>query len=166
MPTAGLDGLPQRLTLQIPVPQRLSNENIRLTCDMVESRLRYLLGHEMRRRNAVRLQQRLDARAARKAARLDAVGSVRNWKRLPRWREPKRGCREMRCPGWLRQPFREGNLLPFGLGLAGCVRSGHCCCCPVADGWRRGLFEKGCVAHRGSAPAHRRRLTLKGVQHG
>ncbi len=68
--------LPQRFRLEVTVPERLSTENINQTCDLVSARLRYLLGQEYQRRNAVRLQQRLDARAARKAARASALDAA------------------------------------------------------------------------------------------
>jgi biopolymer transport protein ExbB/TolQ len=65
--------LPQRLRLEVAVPQRLTTTSVDQTCQMVSSRLRYLLGLEYQRRSAVRLQARLDATAARKAARLEAA---------------------------------------------------------------------------------------------
>jgi hypothetical protein len=61
------------MVLEVPVPPRLSDENIRQTCDMVSARLRYLLSQEYQRRSAVRLRALLDAKAARKAARLEAA---------------------------------------------------------------------------------------------
>jgi hypothetical protein len=73
MPTTSLEGVPRRLVLEVPVPQRLSDENIRQTCDMVSAHLRYLLGQEFQRRSAVRLRAMLDTRAARKAARLEVT---------------------------------------------------------------------------------------------
>ncbi|GAB5007390.1 hypothetical protein MAHJHV64_37640 [Mycobacterium avium subsp. hominissuis] len=71
MPT--LDGIPRKLTLTVPVPNVLSDAAITGTCHMVEARLRHLLGQELQRRNTARLQQRLDGRAARRKARLDAA---------------------------------------------------------------------------------------------
>ncbi|MDT5137800.1 MAG: hypothetical protein QOD58_2062 [Mycobacterium sp.] len=65
--------LPHRLRLEVAVPGRLSTTNIDQTCQMVSARLRYLLGQEYQRRSAVRLAQRLDARAARRAERLEAA---------------------------------------------------------------------------------------------
>ncbi len=73
MPTTSFEGVPRRLVLEVPVPQRLSDEDLRQTSDMVSSRLRYLLGQEFQRRSAARRQQRLDAIAARKATRLEAA---------------------------------------------------------------------------------------------
>jgi hypothetical protein len=73
MATNGVSALPRRLRLEVAVPVRLSTENINQTCDIVSARLRYLLGQEYQRRNAERLKQRLDARAARKAERLEAA---------------------------------------------------------------------------------------------
>ena len=73
MSTTGLDSLPRRITLQIPVPACLSDASITETCDLVASRLRYLLCCEFQRKSALRLRERQDARAARKAARLDAA---------------------------------------------------------------------------------------------
>jgi hypothetical protein len=65
------------------VPESLSTDSISATCEMVESRLRFLLGQEYQRRNAVRLQLRLDARAVRKAARLESAAQAQSLTRLP-----------------------------------------------------------------------------------
>lgn len=69
----GFAELPRRLTLEVPVPSRLSDAAITQTCDLVSARLRFLLSAEFQRRSAARLQQRLDARADRRKARLDAA---------------------------------------------------------------------------------------------
>ncbi|ORW25168.1 hypothetical protein [Mycobacterium palustre] len=73
MATGENAGVPQRLLLEVPVPQRLSDETITQLCDTVSARLRYLLSCEFQRRSSVRLQVRIDARKAARAARLDAA---------------------------------------------------------------------------------------------
>jgi hypothetical protein len=65
--------LPRLLRLEVSVPERLSTASIDQTCDLVATRLRFLLGQEYQRRSAERLAARLDARAARKAARLESA---------------------------------------------------------------------------------------------
>lgn len=76
MVAAQLADLPQRLMLEVSVPQRLSDESISQTCDMVAARVRFLLAQEFQRRSAIRLRARYDARAARKAARAAALDAA------------------------------------------------------------------------------------------
>ncbi|MGV0081729.1 hypothetical protein ACRUZW_25995 [Mycobacterium colombiense] len=73
MGTAESACLPQRLLLEVSVPQRRSDAAITQTWEMVSARLRYLLSQEYQRRSAARLRETLAARAARKAARLEAA---------------------------------------------------------------------------------------------
>lgn len=73
MPTTELEDLPRRLVLEVPLPERLSDEAITQTCDLVSARLRYLMSQEFQRRGTVRLQQRLQRRADQRRARLDAA---------------------------------------------------------------------------------------------
>lgn len=73
MTTTDLEGLPRRLVLQVPVPERLSDAVITETCDLVAARLRFLLSAEFQRRSAVRLQERLQQRADRRRVRMNAA---------------------------------------------------------------------------------------------
>lgn len=73
MAAMGFAELPRRLVLEVPVPKRLSDMSINQTCEMAASRLRHLLSVEFQRRSAARLQQRLDARADRRRARMDTA---------------------------------------------------------------------------------------------
>jgi hypothetical protein len=54
--------IPQRLLLTVDVPQRLSTRNVNQTVEMFSSRLRFLLGQQMRRQTYARVLARCAAK--------------------------------------------------------------------------------------------------------